>query len=201
MELTYLFYITLLFIIFAFILFEFTTSKIEILTLVATLSAFSSVGRILFSSIPSVQPSTFIIICSGIVLSPIPAMVVGIMTALTSSLILGFGIFTFYQAFLWGFVGLFSSLIKKVLLKKNKKIRLPLLIIYSLIIGEIFGIIMNLSYFSFMNIPFNINSYITLCITSFPMDLAHGLSTATLFLLTGNQFINILSRINKKYCL
>ncbi len=201
MELTYLFYITLLFIFISFFLFEFTTSKIEILTLVAILSAFSSVGRIIFSGIPSVQPSTFIIICSGLVLSPIPALMVGVMTALTSSLVLGFGVFTFYQAFLWGIIGLFSSLFKGVFIKSDTKIRLPILIIYSLIIGELFGLVMNLSYFSFMNIPFNIKSYIALCITSFPMDLAHGLSTALLFCVTGNAFINILYRVNKKYSL
>ncbi len=199
MELSYLFYIAIIFIVISFILFEFTTDKIEILVLVATLSAIASVGRILLSSIPSVQPSTFIIICSGFILSPLSALTVGIMTAFSSSIVLGFGTYTFYQAFLWGMIGLLSSLLKNVFLNKDTKIRLPIIIVYSMLLGEVFGIVMNLSYFSFMNIPFNIKTYITLCVISLPMDLMHGLSTSILFIVTGNSFVNILSRVCKKY--
>ncbi len=198
MELNYLFYITVLLVILSIILFEKTTNKIEILTLVAVLSALSSVGRIIFSSIPSVNPSTFIIICSGLVLSPIPAMTIGIMTALSSSIILGFGTYTFYQAFMWGLIGLISALFKNFFIKKNR-LQIPILVVYSLICGLIFGWVLNLSTFSFMDMPFNIPSYITLCIVSFPMDLAHGISTAILFIIVGTRFINILTNINKKY--
>ncbi len=199
MGLSYLFYITIIFVVLSFILFEYTTDKIEILVLVATLSALASVGRILFSSIPSVQPSTFIIICSGFMLSPISALAIGIMTAFSSSIILGFGTYTFYQAFLWGMIGLMSSLLKNVFINKDAKIRMPLIIFYSMLLGELFGIIMNLSHFSFMNIPFNLKTYISLCIISLPMDLMHGLSTSALFLVCGNSFINILDRVCKKY--
>ncbi len=199
MGLSYLFYITIIFVILSFILFEYTTDKIEILVLVATLSALASVGRIIFSSVPSVQPSTFIIICSGFMLSPISALAIGIVTALSSSIILGFGTYTFYQAFLWGVIGLLSSLLKKVFLGKDNKVRLPLIILYSILLGEIFGLIMNLSHFSFMNIPFNLKTYISLCIISLPMDLMHGLSTSILFIICGNSFINILQRVCRKY--
>ncbi len=200
MGLNYLFYCTIIFIIISFILFEKTTDKIEILTLVAILSALASVGRIIFASIPSVQPSTFIIISSSLILSPIPALTIGVMTAFSSSLVLGFGTYTFYQAFLWGLIGFITSLCKNVFINNNK-LNIKTLIIYSLIIGEVFGCIMNLSYYSFSNMPFTLKSYISLCVISFPMDLAHGLSTSLLFLVTGNRFINILCRVNKKYCL
>ncbi len=198
MGLNYLFYITIIFIIITFILFEKTTNKIEILTLVAVLSALSSVGRIIFASIPSVQPSSFIIICSGLILSPIPALTVGVMTAFSSSLILGFGIYTFYQAFLWGLIGFLTSICKNIFMKNNEP-RIILLSIYSFIYGIVFGLIMNLSYFSFMNIEFNLNSYISLCIMSFPFDFMHGFSTFILFLFAGKRFIKILYHINKKY--
>lgn len=204
MGLNYIFYITIIFIIITFILFEKTTNKIETLTLVSTLSALACVGRIMFSSIPSVQPSSFIIIASGLILTPIPSLTIGVMTAFSSSLVLGFGTYTFYQAFLWGLMGLISSLLKKIFIisnDNNYKVRLPLLVVYSFIFGVLFGSVMNLSYFSFMNIPFDFRSYLSLCIISLPMDIAHGLSNAILFMLVGNRFVNILARINKKYYL
>ncbi len=200
MGLNYLFYCTIIFVIIAFILFEITTNKIEILVLVALLASLASVGRILFSQIPSVQPSSFIVISSGLILSPIPALAVGVITAFSSSLVLGFGTYTFYQAFLWGLMGLIPSLCKKVFIK-NDKILLPTIVIYSFFSGIIFGFVMNLSYFSFMNIDFDLKSYVALCISSLPMDIAHGLSTTLLFILTGTRFINILKRISNKYCL
>ncbi len=198
MGLNYLFYFTVIIIILSLIFFEKTSTKIEIITLVAVLSALSSVGRILFSGIPSVNPSTFIIICSGLVFAPIPAMMIGIMTALSSSIILGFGTYTFYQAFMWGSIGLISSLGKNIL-NKNEKLQMPILIAFSIICGFIFGWFLNLSTFSFMDMPFNIKTYLGLCVVSFPMDLAHGISTAVLFVLVGKRFIKILFNISKKY--
>lgn len=200
--LDYFFYGTFIFLIVVFILFEKSTNRIEILTLVAILSALASVGRIIFASVPSVQPSSFIIISSGLMLAPLPALMIGVLTAFSSSLILGFGMYTPWQALLWGIMGLMTSLLKNVFIDNSKdkpSIHIVLIVIYSFIWGILFGFIMNLTMFNFMDIGFNLQSYIAFCTLSLPMDIMHGVSSALLFIFAGNRFIAILNRICIKY--
>lgn len=200
--LDYFFYGTFIFLIVVFILFEKSTNRIEILTLVGILCALSSVGRIIFASVPSVQPSSFIIISSGLMLAPLPSLMIGVLTAFSSSLILGFGMYTPWQALLWGIMGLTSSLLKNVFIDNKKEkpsIHIVLIVIYSFIWGIIFGFVMNLTMFNFMDIDFNLQSYIAFCAISLPMDIMHGLSSALLFAFAGNRFIAILNRICIKY--
>jgi len=60
------------------------------LVMLAVLAAVAAVSRVPFASIPSVQPSTFVIIVTGIALGAESGFVVGALTALVSNLFFSF---------------------------------------------------------------------------------------------------------------
>lgn len=167
----------------------------EKIVLIAILSAISSIGRILFSSIPSVQPSSFIIIITGAVFGEEMGFMVGSITALASNLILGQGPWTIWQMFSWGMMGLVSGLLSSAI--KNHKV---FSIIYGFVWGLVFGWIMNLWMLTTGSMSgINLAYVILIYIRSFPMDLAHGITNAVLLFLLSGRFIKILNRIAIKY--
>mgnify|MGYP000299666026 CR=1 FL=1 len=74
----------------------------QAVVLIALLSAVSCAGRVLFAGLPSVQPSSSLIILTGIVFGPQAGFMTGAMTALTSNMLLGQGPWTVWQMSAWG---------------------------------------------------------------------------------------------------
>ncbi|MEH7120883.1 ECF transporter S component, partial [Neobacillus vireti] len=72
-------------------LFRFETRKVEPreLVLLAVLASIAAVGRIPFASLPSVQPTTFVIMMSGFVFGAESGFVIGAVAALASNMIMG----------------------------------------------------------------------------------------------------------------
>ena len=108
--------ILIMFIIIIIMFIQFESRKItsKEISLVAVLSAVSAVSRIPFAAIPSVQPCTFIIMCTGYVFGPTAGFMVGATTALVSNIFLGQGPWTFFQMFAWGVIGASASLLNKL---------------------------------------------------------------------------------------
>jgi len=182
-------------IILFFSVFETKNVAAEKIVLIALLSSVSAIGRILFSSIPSVQPSSFIIMVTGIVFGGEVGFLTGAITALASNLVLGQGPWTVWQMFCWGIMGLLSGLLKRPLTKSKW-----IFCFYGLLWGFVFGWIMNGWYLVSSNVTgFNVKIMIAACVTSFPMDLAHGVSNLVLILWMGNDFIKMFHRISVKY--
>src|SRR5690242_6933421 len=94
-------FISLIMLVAAFIPFviRFERRKIEgrELVLLAVLAAVAAVSRIPFASLPSVQPTTFVVILSGMVFGSESGFVVGAVAALVSNLFLGQGPWTLWQ--------------------------------------------------------------------------------------------------------
>lgn len=178
-----------------FIIFEKKDTAIDKIVIISILSAVASAGRVLFSSIPSVQPASFIIMITGIVFGGEAGFITGAITALSSNLLLGQGPWTVWQMLCWGLMGYMSAVFYKILIK-NKFI----FSIYGLIWGFIFGIIMN-SWILFSGSEgiISLERAILLNIASFPMDLAHGVFNLLLILLFAGKFIKIFKRIAVKY--
>jgi energy-coupling factor transport system substrate-specific component len=78
----------------------------RIIALVATLAAFSALGRIAFAAVPNVKPTTDIVLISGYALGPAPGFVVGALAGLTSNFFFGQGPWTPWQMAGWGMTGL-----------------------------------------------------------------------------------------------
>ena len=86
----------------------------KLLALVATLAALAALGRVAFAPIPSVKPTTDIVLIAGFVLGGAPGFVVGAVGALASNIFFGQGPFTPWQMAGWGAVGVFGALLARV---------------------------------------------------------------------------------------
>jgi energy-coupling factor transport system substrate-specific component len=86
----------------------------KLLALVATLAALAALGRVAFAPIPSVKPTTDIVLLAGYVLGGAPGFVVGAVAALASNVFFGQGPFTPWQMAGWGAVGLLGAGLARV---------------------------------------------------------------------------------------
>ncbi len=86
----------------------------KLLALVATLAALAALGRVAFAPIPSVKPTTDIVLLAGFVLGGAPGFVVGAVGALASNVFFGQGPFTPWQMAGWGAVGVFGALLARL---------------------------------------------------------------------------------------
>lgn len=141
------------------------------IVILAILTAISSVGRYMFSMIPSVQPSSFIIITAGLLFGPVGGFAVGICTALLSNLVLGMGPWVMWQMLCWGLMGLIAGYLKNA--------HFVLIAIYGFVWGFLFGFIMNLWYVADGFVPFTVVGFTS----SLPMDFSHAATNFILLLL------------------
>ncbi len=86
----------------------------KLLALVATLAALAALGRVAFAPIPSVKPTTDIVLFAGYALGGAPGFVVGAVAALASNVFFGQGPFTPWQMVGWGAVGVFGAVLARV---------------------------------------------------------------------------------------
>lgn len=167
---------------------------VEKTVLIALLSAISAVGRILFAAVPNVQPSSFIIIMSGVCFGPEIGMMTGLITAVASNLALGQGPWTLWQMLGWGLMGLIAGLLGKPLVRYK-----GLRIAYGFLWGFLFGWIMNLWFIAGHASGLDFTYFVSACVLSFYFDLAHALANALLLTFAGDMVIRRFYRIGKKY--
>lgn len=177
------------------IYYQFEKGKISSkeLSLIAILSGFSSVSRIPFAAIPSVQPCTFIIICTGYVFGPVAGFMVGSTTALISNIFLGHGPWTLFQMFAWGFAGATASFLQKLNIKNYG------LIIFGAIWGYLFGWIMNLwNWFAYIY-PHTIETLGFVMVSSAWFDTLHAIGNVLFFIFLGEKTLLILQRYKNRF--
>ncbi|MGO0732090.1 ECF transporter S component [Bacillus shihchuchen] len=114
------------------------------IVLVAVLAAIAAVSRVPFSILPSVQPTSFVIIVSAIVFGSETGFMIGATAAIVSNIFLGQGPWTPWQMFSWGMIGFIAGLLRNTFLMKKLWGRL----LYGLFVGFLFGWIMNFWGFS-----------------------------------------------------
>lgn len=115
------------------------TIKGRELVLIAVLSALAAVSRVPFSFLPSIQPSSMIVMATGWVFGPRVGWVVGANVALVSNFFLGQGPWTPWQMFAWSLMGLTAGLLRNRWWMK----RMSGKIFFGFIWGILFGWIMN----------------------------------------------------------
>ncbi len=82
------------------------------IVLVAVLAAIAAVSRVPFSILPSVQPTSFVIIVSAIVFGSETGFMIGATAAIVSNIFLGQGPWTPWQMFSWGMIGFIAGLLR-----------------------------------------------------------------------------------------
>jgi energy-coupling factor transport system substrate-specific component len=179
---------------------RFESRKVEPreLVLLAVLASIAAVGRIPFASIPSVQPTTFVIMMAGFVFGAESGFIIGAVAALASNMIMGQGPWTPWQMAAWGLVGLTAGLLGKTRLLDALWGK----VLFGVIWGFLFGWIMNLWGFLALTqsgTPINLKSFFIYFAGSAVFDTIHAVSNVIFLLVFGNIWIKILTRFKRKY--
>jgi energy-coupling factor transport system substrate-specific component len=176
-------------------LFEFQAAAIgsKEIALVAMLGTMSAVLRIPFAVLPSVQPSTYLVICSGYVFGPVAGFMVGAITALVSNFFLGQGPWTLYQMLAWGLLGVMAGYMRRLNLGRIW------LVIFGIFGGYLYGWIMNTWYWASFIYPLTWRTFLTYQLTSVWLDTFHAIGNAVFLGLFGMKTIAILDRFRKRF--
>ncbi|GGA33830.1 hypothetical protein GCM10007416_03190 [Kroppenstedtia guangzhouensis] len=174
--------------------FEWRSLDSRELVLLALLTAIAAVCRVPFAGLPSVQPTTFVIIVTAVVFGAESGFVVGAGAALVSNIFLGQGPWTPWQMLSWGLVGLTAGALQNTPVMRWKSLRL----LFGFIWGFLFGWIMNLWVVAGME-NWSLSTFAAVYVASLYFDLAHGLSNLFFLALFSSTWIRILQRFKVKY--
>ncbi|ADU31108.1 ECF transporter S component [Evansella cellulosilytica] len=168
------------------------------IVLLAVLAAIAAVSRIPFASIPSVQPTTFVIMMAGLVFGAETGLIVGVVAALSSNMVLGQGPWTPWQMIAWGLVGFTAGLLRNQSFMKKTWGK----VLFAISWGFLFGWIMNLwgllAAFG-SEALLDMRLLIPYFLMSAPFDTMHAVSNVIFLLVFGGIWIKILERFKRKY--
>nr|WP_240675838.1 ECF transporter S component [Ammoniphilus sp. CFH 90114] len=163
--------------------------------LIAILAAIAAVSRIPFAPIPSVQPTSFIIMMTAYVFGAETGFMVGALAALVSNMFLGQGPWTPWQMLAWGMIGFSTGMLKDTWLMKKMIGK----ILFGFLWGFLFGWMMNVTFiFSFLD-DFSWSILLTTYMASVLFDFMHAISNVVFLLLFSTAWIKILERFKRKY--
>jgi energy-coupling factor transport system substrate-specific component len=163
------------------------------IALVGMLGTVAAVLRIPFAAIPSVQPSTYLIICSGYVFGPVAGFMVGAITALVSNFFLGHGPWTIYQMFAWGMAGVSASYLRRFNPGRRG------LVAFGIAWGYLFGVIMNTWFWAAFVYPLTPGTFLFSQLNSIWFDTAHAVGNAVFLGLFGTRTVAILERYRDRF--
>lgn len=178
-----------------FIRFERKKLRAEEILLVAMLGAIAAVSRVPFASLPSVQPTSFVIIMAALVFGAETGFLVGSIAAVASNIFLGQGPWTPWQMFCWGMIGFTAGLLKDTFWMKRTWARN----LFGFLWGFLFGWIMNLWFLIDLYDQLSWPVFASAYAASFYFDLAHALSNVFFITLFSGVWIRILTRVKSKY--
>lgn len=164
------------------------------IAIIATLSAFTAMSRIVFVAIPNVKPVTFLVALSGFVFGPYEGFLVGSTSAFLSNIFFGQGPWTPWQMFSWGVIGGVAGYWGK----KNSKVSVMKFSIVCFLFGFMFDWIMNIwNIIGFVK-PITLNSIILTYLTSLTFDIMHGASSFIFSIIFYESFLAVLQRFKRK---
>lgn len=165
------------------------------IVLLAMLAAIAAVGRVPFAGLPSVQPTSFIIIMAGLVFGAESGFIVGSVAAVVSNFFLGQGPWTPWQMYAWGMMGMTAGLLRHTWWMGKLWGKL----IFGFVWGYLFGWFMNM-WIIVGNIEALSWTYVIgIYVSSLYFDLAHALSNVFFLAVFGAAWIKILQRVQRKY--
>lgn len=136
-------------------------------------------------SIPGIQPTSFLVIMSGVLLGPGAGLAAGVVSALLFDILSVITIYTPWRMLLWGSIGLAGAYIKPY----------PFLLApYGFVCGFVFGWVSNIVYMLVGIIPLTWETFFLSCVSSFWFDFSHAACNAVLLTL----FSGIIIALAKK---
>ncbi|MDP4120903.1 MAG: ECF transporter S component [Bacillota bacterium] len=169
---------------------EHTTALLILITVMTSLSVF---GRFIFAFIPGFKPVTALVIITGMYLGKEAGFLTGSLTAMLSNFYFGQGLWTPLQMLVWGFIGFFAGLLW-IQLQKSRII----LILYGIISGVIFSVILDFLSVLWIDNSFNLKQYLIIASSSIPFIIIYAASNTVFLLLLKDPFARKLTRIKTK---
>jgi energy-coupling factor transport system substrate-specific component len=170
-----------------------TLSSREI-AVVASLGALSAAGRVAFAAVPSVQPSTVLVIVSGWVLGPSAGFVVGGTTALVSNVFLGQGPWTVWQMLSWAFIGMAAGWLGSLPAKRPVR----RIVVFSVISGFAFGWAMDVWFWLSFVYPHTVASLLLALGAGLWMDVMHAVGNAAFAIVFAGRAVELLRRFKAR---
>ena len=164
------------------------------ITLTAVLTALSVVGRIAFAPLAGFKPCTAVIIIAGLTLGAESGFFCGTFTALVSNIYFGQGLWTLYQMFSWGVIGLLAGLLAGYLLKHKVA-----LILFAAGSGCLYSLLMDVFSTLWEDGFFNLTRFTALTATTVPYTISYAVSNVVFILLLGDKMVFSVSRVKKRY--
>lgn len=159
--------------------------------LVAAVAALAVASRVAFAPIPSVKPTTDLVLLAGFVFGAAPGFVVGATTALVSNIAFGQGLHTPWQMLGWGAIGLLGAAVARVVGRRPP----PLLLAAICGAGALaFSCFMDLSVWAQTAPTHSATDYLAIVVRGLPFSLAHAVTSAVFALLFGRVVITALDR-------
>jgi len=178
-----------------FIRFELRAMHAREIVLIAMLAAVASISRVPFAALPSVQPTSFVIIVSALVFGAESGFMIGAFAALASNMFLGQGPWTPWQMFGWGMIGFTAGLLKRWGWLDRKWA----LLAFGFAWGFLFGWIMNLWLVTGFIPERDWAAIAAVYAASFYFDLAHAVSNVVFLGLFASGWVKIMQRFQRKY--
>lgn len=165
------------------------------LIVIAVMTAFSVLGRIIFMPLPGFKPVTAVTVISGITLGPEAGFLVGSLTAVVSDFFFGQGPWTPFQMFAWGILGFLSG----ILMYRKQKKSLVVVCVLGAAGGVLFSLIMDIWTTLSLDGVFNVSRYLTNVFAALPFMGIYSFSNIVFLLLLTKPFVSKLERIKVKY--
>lgn len=163
--------------------------------ILAMLAAIAAIGRVPFAALPSVQPTSFVIIMAGLVFGAESGFLVGAVAAIVSNFFLGQGPWTPWQMYAWGMMGMTAGLLRNTWWMR----KLWGKCLFGFVWGYLFGWFMNLWIIVSNLENFSWEIFTSIYIASIYFDLAHGLSNVFFLAVFSASWLKILQRFKRKY--
>ncbi len=166
-----------------------TTKEI---TMIALLTAFCVVGRMLTTWIPNVQPITATLILVALYMGGIQAMVIGALSILITNFYLGMGIWTIAQI-----LSFWAIILVVVLLKRTISIKTSFFmqLVVSGLSGFFYGFLISVMLAPF----FGVQNFWAYYITGMSFDMMHAFGTVFFYAILKKPFVHIIEKeINTK---
>jgi energy-coupling factor transport system substrate-specific component len=168
--------------------------KTKEIALIIVLGTMVASLRVPFAVLPSIQPCTFLIICTGIIYGPNIGFLVGILTPLISNFFLGHGPWSPLQMYAWGLIGSTAGLIKF-----NPKINRWILGLLGILSGYLYGFIMNVWFWYTFLYPLTIYTFIIAEMQGIFFDTLHAIGNFAFLTILGVKTLEIFNNLNNKY--
>ena len=159
------------------------------LTILALITIFAITGRILLEPLPNVQPVTVVVLLVGIHYGATRSIGVATIIAISSNLVMGHGLWTFYQALGWSLVGITGALLSQSL-RADDKISVPRVAGVSFVAAFAFDWVVSLSVLHTLPLE-TLPLYI---LAGLPFDLVHGVGNVAFAAWLAEPISDIMSR-------